>query len=180
MVFIRGPHPAAEIWRSFRGTGDGFTFRDRDGVCEALVMANADRVVELYLALAEHLPPAIRVEIHDLRAGTRWQGDDQALVDARDAVARLKGALAGNGGVEFTLVGSDDQLTLTANLEIFIYARSDRWLYLLQGKGLRRLARLRPRSWRLAAGEFAPAPAMCAAVQDVAERLGLAREGGTP
>lgn len=180
MVFIRGPHPAAEVWRSFRRTGDGFSFRERDGICEALVMANADRVVELYLALVEHLPPAVRVELHDLRAGARWHGDDQAVVDARDALARLKGTLAGNGGVEFTLVGADDQLTLTANLEIFIYARSDRWLYLLQGKGLRRLARLRPRSWRLAAGEFAPAPAVCEAVREAADRLGLERAAEGP
>lgn len=56
MVFIRGPHPEASIWRHFRGEGDGFTFGEREGVSEAMVMANADRIVELFLALAEHLP----------------------------------------------------------------------------------------------------------------------------
>lgn len=181
MVFIRGPQAETSIWRHFRGDGDGFTFRDRDGICEALIMANADRVVELFLALAEHLPPAVTVAIADFRTGARWEGEDQALVDARDAVARLKRALASCGGVEFTLVGADDQLTLTANLEIFVYARSDRWLYLLQGKGLRRRSRLRARSWRLAAGEFAAIPATSAAVKEAAERLGLQPQGaGSP
>lgn len=173
MVFIRGPHPEASIWHHFRGAGDGFTFGDRDGICEAQVMANADRVVELYLALAEHLPPAVSVAIDDLRTGVMWRGEDLALVDVRDAVARLKLAISIHAGVEVTLVGADDQLTITPNLDIFIYARTDRWLYLLQGKGLRRRRSLRARSWRLARGEFAPAPAMTVALRDAAERLGL-------
>lgn len=176
MVFIRGPHPEASIWRHFRGAGDGFTFGDRDGVCEVHLMANADRVVELFLALVEHLPPAVSVLIDDQRTGDRWRGDDLALVDVREAVARLKGTLSIHAGVEFTLLGDDDQLTMTPNLDIWIYARTDRWLYLLQGKGLRRRRRLRARSWRLARGEFAPAPQVTAALRDAAERLSLTAE----
>lgn len=176
MVFIRGPHTDASIWRHFRGDGDGFTFGERDGVSEAIVMANADRVVELFLALAEHLPPAVAVEVHDHRSGARWRGEDLALVDVRDAVARIKGAVAMYAGVEVTLTGSDDQLTITPNLELFVYGRTDRWLYLLQGKGLRRRRELRPRSWRLAAGEFAAAPAMSASVKEAVDRLGLERD----
>lgn len=178
MVFIRGPHPESSVWRHFRGEGDGFTFGDRDGVCEAVVMANADRVAELFLALAEHLPPAVAVELDDVRARTRWRGEDLALVDVRDAVARIKGTLARHAGVEITVVGSDDQLTLTPNLEIFVYARTDRWLYLLQGKGLTRRARLRARSWRLAPDEFARSDAMSGTVRETAERLGLQRVVG--
>lgn len=174
MVFIRGPHPEASIRRHFRGAGDGFTFGDHAGMCEAHVMANADRVVELFLALAEHLPPAVAVEIDDLRSTARWRGDDLALVDVRDVVARLKGTIVAHAGVELTLLGADDQLTLTPNLDIWIYARTDRWLYLLQGKGVRRRRRLRARSWRLGRGEFAPAPQVGAAVRDAVERLSLA------
>lgn len=176
MVFIRGPHPEASIWRHFRGAGDGFTFGDRDGVCEARVMANADRIVELFLALVEHLPPAVSVEIDDLRSGHRWRGDDLALVDVRDAVARLKGVISTHAGIEVSLAGSEDQLTITPNLEIFVFARSDRWLYLLQGKGLRRRRALRERSWRLARGEFAPAPAVTAALHETATRLALVEQ----
>ncbi len=179
MVFIRGPEHEASLWRHFRGDGDGFVFGDRGPWCEAVVMANADRAVELYLALAEHLPPAVSVELDDVRGDARWRGEDLALVDARDAIARVKAGLATHAGVEVTLVGVDDQLTLTPNLELFAYARTDRWLYLLQGKGLRRRRALRPRSWRLSRGEFAPSPAMATAVRDLVERLGLQRtEGG--
>lgn len=177
MVFIRGPEHEATLSRHFRGDGDGFVFGDRGALCEAVVMANADRAVELYLALAEHLPPAVTVELDDVRGGARWRGDDLALVDARDAIARIKGGIATHAGVEVTLIGADDQLTLTPNLELFAYARTDRWLYLLQGKGLRRRRGLRPRSWRLARDEFAPSPAISAAVRDLVERLGLRPAG---
>lgn len=139
-------------------------------------MANADRVVELFLALAEHLPPAVSMELDDLRTGARWRGDDLALVDVRDAVARLKAVISTHAGVELTLVGTDDQLTITPNLGIFVFARTDRWLYLLQGKGLRRRRRVRARSWRLARGEFAPAPQVTAALREAAGRLGLSVE----
>jgi hypothetical protein len=173
MVFIRGPEHEASPWRRFRGDGDGFVFGDRGALCEAVVMANADRTVELYLALAEHLPPAVTMELDDVRSGVRWRGEDLALVDARDAIARVKAGIATHAGVEVTLVGTDDQLTLTPNLELFAYARTDRWLYLLQGKGLRQRRALRARSWRLARHEFAPAPAMTAALRDLVGRLGL-------
>lgn len=178
MVFIRGPHQEASVWRHFRGEGDGFSFAARGGMHEAVVMANADRAVELFLALIEHLDPAVRLELEDVRTGDRWGGDDLALGDVRDAVTRLKSVLSSYAGAEVTIVSDDDQLTLTFNLEIFVYARTDRWLYLLQGKGLRRVARLRPRSWRLQRGEFAPAPEVSRALKQTAERLGLAGTTG--
>ena len=111
MVFIRGRHPDASMSQYFRGGADGFVFDERDGVCEARISANADRTVELFLALAEHLPPAVDVEIIDIRTGDSWRGEDLALVDARDAIARLKSLLATRAGVEFTIIGLDDQLT---------------------------------------------------------------------
>ena len=175
MVFIRGPHPESTIWRHFRGESDGFVFGERDGVYEVVVMANADRAVELFLALAEHMAPAVRVELDDVRGGERWSGEDLALVDVRDAMARLKPVLTTFAGAEFTIVSDDDQLTITPNLDVFVYSRSDRWLYLLQGKGVRRVKRLRPRSWRLERGEFAPAPSVGQALRLTAERLGLQR-----
>jgi len=58
-------------------------------------------------------------------------GSDMALPDVRDAVARLKVPLSTYGGVEITLFTPEDQLTLTPQIELFIYSRSDRWMYLL-------------------------------------------------
>ncbi|MEO7511455.1 MAG: hypothetical protein ABIZ91_06825 [Gemmatimonadaceae bacterium] len=172
-MFIRGPHQEAHLGRHFRGDVDGFVFTERGGICEAHVLANADRAVELYVALAEHMPPAVTLEVDDYRTGRRWRGEDLSLFDVRDMVARLKKALATYAGLEFTIFGPDDQLSLTPNLDLFVFARSDRWLYLLQGKGLRRLPRLRTRSWRLERGEFPDAPAMLEAVDDAVQRLGL-------
>lgn len=180
-MFIRGGHADAVQRQLRRGDGDGFTFGDHAGLCEAVVMANADRVVELFLALTDHLPPAVSAELGDVRTSRVWRGDGIASAEVRDALARMKGTLATQAGVEVTLTGSDDQLTLTPNLELFVYARTDRWLYLLQGKGLRRRATLHPRSWRLGRDEFAPAPAVAIAVREAAERVGLVpvRDGGT-
>lgn len=92
----------------------------------------------------------------------------------RDAIARLKPVLSTFAGAEFTMVAAGEQLTITPNLDVFVYARSDRWLYLLQGKGLRRVPKLRPRSWRLRSGEFAPSAEMSQALHLAAQRLGLA------
>ena len=181
-MFIRGPHPEAIIWRHFRAEGDGFVFAERGAVCEAHILANADRVVELFLALAEHLPPAVQLAVDDVRTGERWHGEALALVEVRDAVARLKGVISFHAGVELTVFGPDDQLSITPNLDIFVFSRTDRWLYLLQGKGLRRVRALRPRSWRLTRGEFAPSAEITAALRATAERLALSADAslGSP
>ena len=104
---------------------------------------------------------------------TVWKGETIALPDVRDAVARLKVPLATYGGVEFSLYTPDDQLTLTPQLELFIFGRSDRWLYLLQGKGLEERASLADRSWRSEAWDRAPAPTLTSAITAAAERLSL-------
>lgn len=172
-MFIRGNHPESVIWHHFRRTGDGFVFGRRGGLFEARLVPNADRTVELFLACLEHLPPAVRVVLEDWRQGSQWMGDDLATLDVRDAVARAKQAIATHGGCEVSVVADTEQVTLTANLELFTFAPTDRWLYLLQGKGLRRVQRLRRRSWWLARGEFGPATAADEAVRLVVQGLRL-------
>jgi len=152
---------------------DGFTFSRRGEHYEAYVGANAERVVDLFYTLSELLAPAIDTVIEDLRSQTVWKGETIALPDVRDAVARLKVPLATYGGVEFSLYTPDDQLTLTPQLELFIFGRSDRWLYLLQGKGLEERASLADRSWRSEAWDRAPAPTLTSAITAAAERLSL-------
>lgn len=173
MAFIRGRQPESVIWHHFRGPGDGFSFGQANGVFEARLLPNADRAIDLFLALLEYLQPAVDVFVHDWRTGERWRGEGLANPDVRDAVARARQTLARWGGVEITAYGPDEQLSLTANLELFVYAETDRWLYLLQGKGLRRVTRLRPRSWRLEPGEFRPSEESSRAVHLTVERLRL-------
>ena len=98
---------------------------------------------------------------------------DRAVTDVRDAIARLKTALAASGGVEIAVYTSEDQLTLNPVLELFIYARSDQWLYILQGKGLEERRAVRTKSWRLKQQEFPPAPELSHALEQAATSLGL-------
>jgi hypothetical protein len=179
MAFIRGRQPESVIWHHFRGPGDGFAFGQANGVFEARLLPNADRSIDLFLALLEYLQPAVDVFVHDWRTGERWTGSGLANADVRDAVARARQTLARSAGVEITAYGPDEQLSLTANLELFVYAETDRWLYLLQGKGLRRVTRLRPRSWRLEPGEFAESEESSRAVHLTVERLRLTRLSDT-
>lgn len=172
-MFIRGPHPEAVIWHHFRASADGFAFGLRDGLYEAQLLSNADRTVELFLAVLEHLAPAVTLSVDDWRTGRQWHAEALALSDVRDAVARVKHALGAHGGAELTAIAAREQVTLTANLELYVFADTDRWLYLLQGMGLRRFERLRRRSWRLRRGEFAAVPAAEAALALTVERLHL-------
>lgn len=178
-MLFRGRNPDATVWRRFRSGTDGFTFvkNSRTGeevdYYEAYVAANAERVVDLFYTLSEQLGPAIDVVIQDLRSETTWKGESVALPDVRDAIARLKVPLATYGGVEISLYTADDQLTLTPQLELYIYARSDRWMYLLQGKGLEERASLADRSWRSESWDRAHAPSLSAAISAAAERLAL-------
>ncbi|HVF39627.1 MAG TPA: hypothetical protein VM939_06970 [Gemmatimonadaceae bacterium] len=173
MMLFRGRNPDVTVWKRFRSGLDGFTFLKEGEYYEAYIAANAERVVDLFHTLSEQLPPAVDVVITDLRSETTWHGESIALPDVRDAVARLKVPLATYGGVEVSLYTPDDQLTLTPQLELYIYARSDRWLYLLQGKGLEERASLGDRSWRSRAWDGAPAPTLSAAISAAAERLSL-------
>lgn len=174
-MLFRGKQPEAQIWRRFRTGADGFTFTLENGIHTAHVVANAERVVDLLHALAEHLPPAVDVAIEDLRSGRSWKGESLPVDDLREQVARLKVLLARYGGVEFSVYTSDDQLTLNPYLELFIYSRTDRWLYLLQGRGLEEQATLRTKSWKQRRAQFPAAPELVNAIQAAVERLGLQR-----
>jgi hypothetical protein len=174
-MLFRGRQPESSIWRRFRSGADDFTFVEEEDHYAARVVANAERVVDLLHALAEHLPPAVDVAMEDARSATRWNGVALPLPDVRDAVGRLKVPLAAYGGVEVAIYSDEDQLTLTQDLELYIYARTDRWLYILQGKGLHETHALRPEAWTVARDDLEPAPDLVAAVNAAAQRLGLER-----
>jgi hypothetical protein len=112
-------------------------------------------------------------DIYDARSQTSWSGQTIALPDVRDAIARLKVPLSTYGGVEITLFSPEDQLTLTPQIELFIYSRSDRWMYLLNSMNLEERASLEERLWGIQSWERAPAPALSDAVAAAAERLSI-------
>jgi hypothetical protein len=173
MIF-RGRVPEVTVWRRFRSGTDGFTFsRSEDDICEAHVAANAERAVDLFYTLTEHLPPAVDVVLHDKRTGHEWIGEDVALPDVRDTIARIKVPLATYGGVEISVYSPADQLTLTAQLELYAYARSDRWLYLLLRNGLEECDRSGDRNWRGQPWNRNPSPVLSNAIDTAATRLPL-------
>lgn len=174
-MLFRGRQPEASIWRRFRTNTDGFTFDQEEEHYTAHVVANAERVVDLFYALAEHLPPAVDVLIDDLRSGRTWRGESVALPDVREQIARIKLILARYGGIEFTVYTPEDQLSLNPYLELFVFAKTDRWLYLLEGKGLEEQHAVRTKSWKVKRQQFPAAPELVNAIDAAAERLGLQR-----
>jgi len=175
MIFRSRPHQAT-VWRRFRSGHDGFTFEEsREGYFEAHVAANAERAVDLTHLLAEHLPPAVDVALTDHRSKTTWNGVDIALPDVRDAIARLKVPLATYAGVDITIFTPEDQLSLTAELDLYAFGRSDRWLYLLQALGLEQYGAVAERGWRGQPWDRSPAAALTTALVTAAERLSLTR-----
>src|SRR5438093_461796 len=127
-MFFRGRTPEASIWRRFRASADGFTFTQESDYYAAHVVANAERVVDLFYTLAGQLSPAVDIVIEDLRSGRSWKGEGVALPDVREQVAKMKILLARFVGVELSVFTSEAQLTLNPHLELLIYARTDRWL----------------------------------------------------
>ena len=172
-MLFRGRQPETSIWRRFRSGLDGFTFIREGDHYTAHIVTNAERSVDLFHLLLEHLPPAVDLAVDDRRGKRAWSGEQLALPDVRDAVGRLKASLASAGGVELAVYTTEDQVTLNAQLELFIYARSDRWLYLLLGLGLEERRFVGTRSWKLSRRDFEPAPELTTAIEGMAARLGL-------
>jgi hypothetical protein len=172
-MFFRGRQPETSVWRRFRADEDGFTYERRGEHYIARVAANAERVVDLFHALSEALPPAVDVTVEDGRSGVTWSGRQVALPDVREGIARLKVPLATHGGVEIAVFSPEDQITLSAHLELFLFARTDHWLYVLQGKGLVERSSLPPRSWRFSAARASAAPDLAQALGATVDRLGL-------
>ena len=172
-MLFRGKRPDTTVWKRFRSGLDGFTFTRTGDIYEAKVVANAERVVDLFFTLSELMAPAVDIYIRDMRSQTTWTGETVALPDIRDAVARLKVPLSTYGGVEVTLYTPDDQMTLTPQLELYIYSRSDRWVYLLTSMNLEERSSIEERMWGIASWEKAPAPSLSEAVAAAAERLSI-------
>lgn len=133
--------------RRFRSGEDWFVVSTAGTVVCTVVGATAERTVDLLHALSVHLDPAVDVRISDVRTGRCWAGNLRALPEVRDAIGRLRLPLAAYGGVEVCLFTGDDQLTVTPELLLVIYARSDRWSDLLNGMGLVKRAAAPPPTW---------------------------------
>ncbi len=157
----------------FRSSTDWFVQSVRDDIHVAQIGTNGERAVDLLHALAFHLDPAVDFVIDSVRDGSAWYGSLLALPDVRDAVGRLKLTLSTYGGVELSVYTPDDQLSLTSDLKLVIYSRTDRWLYLLEGMGLEERAALPSAVWRPLASTLIEAPELEASIAAAVERLAM-------
>lgn len=166
--------PVAEIVGGrFRPAADVFAMRREGEIHVAEVRTSPERAVELFHALTEHMPETVDLALECLRSRRAFVGEGLHLSEVTDTVARLKVPLAASGGVELSVYTGDEQLCLSPMLDLWIYAKSDRWLYLLLGRGLEECAVLPVRAWRVEAHEFRGAPELVDAVTATAERLTL-------
>lgn len=164
---------AADVATRFRRDGDWFVASRRGDIHVARIGTTGERAVDLLPALATHLDPAVDLVIESLRDDAAWEGNALALPDVREAIGRLRMPLAMYGGVEIALVTPDDQLTLTPELSIVIYSRTDRWLYLLEGMGLLERAELPTATWSPSRKGLTAVPDLTRALDAAAERLAL-------
>ncbi|MES2522247.1 MAG: hypothetical protein V4617_06070 [Gemmatimonadota bacterium] len=163
----------ADVAFRFRRDNDWFVAGRRGGFFVAQVGTNSERAVDLLPALALHLDPAVDVYIESLRDGRAWHGTSLALPDVREVVGRLRLPLAMHGGVEVAIVTPDDQLTLTPELQIVVYARTDRWYFLLEGMGLVERASPPAAVWTPSRSGLKPVPDVTNVLEAAADRLGL-------
>jgi hypothetical protein len=189
-MFVRVPEQPPEVWQRFRVPDEGFEFSDGAGLYRARIVAGAERSLGLFLALTARLSPRVRLRLQDVRqapddggrgesdeAGvaavtTSWHGDDLDREQVRLAVEGARAVLAREGGVEVSVFDDEDQVTLSPNLDLFVFARTARWYPLLRGLGLRRYPGIPHRSWRLLPGEFPPSEAIRKTLRDIVRRFG--------
>src|SRR5437764_10103885 len=107
-MLFRTRTPDSTVWKRFRSGQDGFTFTRTGDIYEAKVVANAERVVDLFYTLSELMAPAVDVYMYDARSKTSWSGQTIALPDVRDAVARLKVPLSTYGRVGIRVATLED------------------------------------------------------------------------
>ncbi|HEY5088270.1 MAG TPA: hypothetical protein VII66_13000, partial [Gemmatimonadaceae bacterium] len=81
--------------------------------------------------------------------------------------------LATYAGVDISAYTPEDQISLTAALDLYAFGRSDRWLYLLQARGLEQYGAVAEKGWRAQPWDRAPAAVLTAALAAAAERLSL-------
>jgi hypothetical protein len=173
MAFLRARLPATVVWPRFRAGVDEFTCEPVGTAWAVHIAAGAERTAELFHELTDEMPGAVSLSITRARDGTVWRGDALALTDVRESVARLRAPITAVGGFEVSIYTADDQLALSAQLELYAYARSDRWRYLLQHRGFVEREAIADRRWARSTEDFVVSAEADAAIAATVERLGL-------
>lgn len=162
-------------WRvpRFRPTSDWYVVGQRGPLVECVVWSTAERLLRVYLSLLEHLDGEVDVALESLRDARSWRGELRALSDVRAALTPLQRPLVMHGGVEVSVYTPDEQLTITPALGLVIYARSDRWVYLLDAMGFSERPAAPPVDWHPERAPLTEAPALRAALSQAVQLLSL-------
>ncbi|MEP6832883.1 MAG: hypothetical protein ABJB74_05785 [Gemmatimonas sp.] len=158
----------------FRSAADWFTHSELDGVYTSVIGANSERAVDLMHLLVYQFPESLSVSISSLRQRKSWWENACSRTETRDVIARLKLLLAGYGGVEFAVYTTDDQLTLTPELELIVYSRSPKWREALLKMGLEERHQPPTAVWCASRSELSAAPELLDSLAIAVRRLGLA------
>jgi hypothetical protein len=173
VAFFRGPVPEVSVWRRFRDGSDTYAVIRRDGLVGVRALGNAEAMVELFLELISDFENIFTLTVDDWRTQSAWRAEGVTQAALLEAFYTLRVPVIGGGGVEFTLQSDDEQLSLSAHLEVVAWSRTDRWLYLLDRAGLKERPRIRGRLWRPARGAFPPAGTLTAGVRSMVKSLAL-------
>ncbi len=168
-------------WRvpRFRPANDWYVVGQRGPLVECVVWSTAERLLRVYLSLLEHLDGEVDIAIESARDTQSWRGEMRSLADVRAALTPLQRPLVLHGGVEVSVYTADEQLTITPALGLVIYARSDRWVYLLDAMGFSERPEAPTADWRPERAPIADAPTLRAAVAQVVQLLALEPVGAS-
>jgi hypothetical protein len=172
VLFRHEPSPT-RVAERFRAGEGVFAVTVEDGLHVVRIGAGMERSIELLYALTEHMPSVVDCAVDCLRSKRRYVGEGLSLPEVRETIGRLKVPLMQSGGVELAVYSAEDQLVLSPMLELWIYGRTDRWVYLLVGQGLEQVAKVPTRDWTVRRDEFTGASELVKAVEKTAERLTL-------
>ena len=157
----------------FRPREDLFAFRKESDLYVAEVAGSGERSVDLFHSLTSHMPDVVDFSMECLRSGRSYIGEGLQRDEVQETIARLKVPLVASAGVELAVFTADEQLSLSAMLDLWIYAKTDRWLAILIERGLEEAADLPRRSWTVKREDFSGAPELVEAVTAAAQRLTL-------
>jgi hypothetical protein len=176
VTFLRGEGAERVLTPRFREEVDRFALWTEGSWHVARTDAGAERTVQLFHQLSAEMPGTVSLSLLRVRDGVEWRGDDVALSDAREGIARLRPLLARTGGVVATLWGDARQLALSPQLSLWAWARTARWRAAFRAAGLEECPRveLGDRRWASAPAMLAGSRELDDALVAVAARLGLA------
>lgn len=168
------PANISDIALRFRSGADWFTVSELDGLFTCVIGANSERAVDLLQTLSLQLPEAFSVSISSLRERMSWWDNACSRAEVRDVLARLRVLLAGYGGVEFAIYTSEDQITLTPELQLVVYSRSPKWRALLIDMGMEEKPEAPAPVWIVSRDALIPAPELSDSLMLAVRRLALA------